>query len=480
MVAPRTIVIGAGPAGLAAAYILHEQGSEVTLVEKAADPSAADPSRAFSYLVTQRGLHAIERMGLHGTLAKLGTSGARMTINSYAHNKEPKRLSIAPFAKLRRIVPNSYWLSRSKLVRIMLDRVETRTGIDIRLGKPVERLEFTENVARVYVEGDDVPLEAELIIGGDGFRSTVRSTLHRGEAGTLESTSGFDVTKYNSPAVGLPYKTLVFGTSPILPALQEDGTWKDEPARSNEAYTFRGSQTGADKLRLGLLPIGNDPAIPRSGTIVVPGNRSIWKARTADEAYELLQRNFPFLKIRELVPEQEMKRFAEAETAYFPPIQRANSLVGSSGDSVGVCLVGDAAHAFPPDLGLGVNSALEDIIYLARALSENDTVASALRAYEDDRSEDVDALMRLMQLGSPYQYRQNMLGFYMTLINQLIRGTLHNIAPQWFHPQIFLMVSDGRFRDVVQRADVTTQRIYALAAVLFGVVGVAIAMLTRV
>jgi 2-polyprenyl-6-methoxyphenol hydroxylase-like FAD-dependent oxidoreductase len=36
-----------------------------------------------------------------------------------------------------------------------------------------------------------------------------------------------------------------------------------------------------------------------------------------------------------------------------------------------VILAGDAVHAFPPDLGQGVNSALEDVYALHRALERN-------------------------------------------------------------------------------------------------------------
>jgi hypothetical protein len=36
-----------------------------------------------------------------------------------------------------------------------------------------------------------------------------------------------------------------------------------------------------------------------------------------------------------------------------------------------VVLVGDAVHAFPPDLGQGVNSALEDVFALHRALERH-------------------------------------------------------------------------------------------------------------
>ena len=38
----------------------------------------------------------------------------------------------------------------------------------------------------------------------------------------------------------------------------------------------------------------------------------------------------------------------------------------------GVVLVGDAIHAFPPDIGQGVNSALSDVVMLGEALDGAD------------------------------------------------------------------------------------------------------------
>ena len=465
MVAPRAVVIGAGPAGLAAAYILHKQGSQVTLVEKVEEPGVSDPSRAFSYLITERGFKAIERMGLLESLMEEGTANNSMIINKFTNNQPPKRFSVADFQSQRQKIPPGYWIIRSKFVRMMFEHVKT-LPIDLHLGKPVTQVKFTDKGARVYIDGNETPLEADLVIAADGSRSKVRSVLHNCESGGLDSTCGFDLTKLYSPAVGLPYKTLVCGPCPSLPEKQADGTTKDTPAKPDELYTFVGTLKGADFTQLSLMPVGSDPKSPRVAVMTVPKNQTIWKADTADAAFDLLQGNFPYLNLRSLVTEREMGRFAAAKASHFPPIQRCNSLVGTRGDTSGVCFIGDAAHAFPPDLGQGVNSALEDVTCLADALSENDKLSDALRAYEDGRSEDVDALLRLMQLGNPYQYRQNLFRLRLVFFNSLIRSVLNGLAPRLFHPKIFLMISDGRYRDVLRRENVTTQRIYVLVAAL--------------
>jgi 2-polyprenyl-6-methoxyphenol hydroxylase-like FAD-dependent oxidoreductase len=50
-----------------------------------------------------------------------------------------------------------------------------------------------------------------------------------------------------------------------------------------------------------------------------------------------------------------------------------------------VTLVGDAAHLIPPFHGQGSSMALEDVLQLARSLSQQGLTAAALRGYEEAR-----------------------------------------------------------------------------------------------
>lgn len=70
-------------------------------------------------------------------------------------------------------------------------------------------------------------------------------------------------------------------------------------------------------------------------------------------------------------------------------------------------LQGDARAAFPPDLGQGVNSALEDVDDLAQTLdATGDDLAAALPLYEQRRAPQIAALVQLMSFSFPWQYNQ--------------------------------------------------------------------------
>jgi FAD binding domain len=78
-----------------------------------------------------------------------------------------------------------------------------------------------------------------------------------------------------------------------------------------------------------------------------------------------------------------------------------------AGRRCGVVLLGDAAHSFPPDIGQGVNSALQDVAVLHAALRDAaDDIGQALSLFERRRLPDVRALAKLAQVGRVGQMRR--------------------------------------------------------------------------
>ena len=65
-----------------------------------------------------------------------------------------------------------------------------------------------------------------------------------------------------------------------------------------------------------------------------------------------------------------------------PPCQHSPELcVASPTTAAAVILVGDGVHTFPPDLGEGVNSGLEDVFVLDEILSKHENIGDAAKEY---------------------------------------------------------------------------------------------------
>lgn len=153
---------------------------------------------------------------------------------------------------------------------------------------------------------------------------------------------------------------------------------------------------------------------------------------------------------------------------------------------------GDAAHAFPPDLGAGLNAALEDVYDLHRAIlhiratttdtttiptttntdtdngvsgtgtgSGIDNLPRILATYQNQRLPEIKGLCETCQIAFPYQYRQSIFWYYMYIINIVTRLMLNRIAPALFSPSAMSMCQDHRLTwvQVITYAHRTTRNI---------------------
>eukprot|EP00438_Fugacium_kawagutii_P026634 Skav216846 [mRNA] locus=scaffold2997:159629:161835:- [translate_table: standard] len=71
------MVVGAGPAGLAAALMLAKKGWSVSVFERSSDPAAYDPGKGFMYLIDGRGQKMLRLLGL-SIFERLVTSAVAM------------------------------------------------------------------------------------------------------------------------------------------------------------------------------------------------------------------------------------------------------------------------------------------------------------------------------------------------------------------------------------------------------------------
>jgi len=220
------------------------------------------------------------------------------------------------------------------------------------------------------------------------------------------------------------------------------------------------------------------------------------------EVKEFFCKAFPRLNLESMIDDKEWERFAAAKGTAFPKCQYSPGLQVSHPDGkTGVVLVGDAVHAFPPDIGQGINAGLGDVEALDRALQGKDVItgkdnptkpsnlAEALTKYENDRGPEIKALIRLSRCAAPYQYSQPLykdrIGKFFWSTNVALRLLLNKISLGLFAQPCVMRLMDKQvtYRKLVRQADITTFALWlcALAAlwklgwlVIFQVIGRAI------
>ena len=207
----------------------------------------------------------------------------------------------------------------------------------------------------------------------------------------------------------------------------------------------------------------------RTANIICVPQHKIWSLTTFEEVKQFLTASFPQIDFSSFVDDDELRRFAEAQPGVFPQPQYVPSMtwvlpVSSSagasdggkseraGDGEsdgtravqGVVLAGDAAHAFPPDLGQGVNSGLSDVYALYTSLRDypptENNLTQTLAVYEQQRVPEAKAICKLMQFGYPYQYNQAPIKAKFAQLNIAFRLILNKLLPFLFSPPAVLMV----------------------------------------
>jgi kynurenine 3-monooxygenase len=141
----------------------------------------------------------------------------------------------------------------------------------------------------------------------------------------------------------------------------------------------------------------------------------------------------------------------------------------------------ETGHAYPPDIGQGVNAGLQDVVALDRALCNINIIhriddatskektstktwnlGDALLAYQKNRGPEHAALIRIARFGGPYQYRQpwlrHRIGAMIWTMNFLFRTMVNKLSFGYISPPLLTLLSDPSltYRHIMRRADITT------------------------
>lgn len=488
--------------------------SRIVVVEKMQPLSTYDPTKGFMYLVSELGLKFTDRHGISNTIAEEGVDGSTLNGNRIAPDGSHSKFTFR-FGEIR----TPFWLPRHGFLAILEKAVRGRDGVDLREGWEVTELRRVGQGEGCLVEatlkgpsGEEETMRPFLVVGADGLKSVVRNSLAEwaAEDGGARSDR-FDMEEKPSPAGGLRYKVLKLKSGFALPhepsttststgAATGGGGGSSAPKviEAEQSYSFLSRYQGSWKdknkeTRLGLLPIKAGYGY-RTANIITWPDHDIWtneSLASPEGMRAFLHDSFPQVPWQEALEEEELERFARSAGGRFPLPQTTKGGATWHSKEAGVVLLGDALHAFPPDLGQGVNSALKDVATLGDALRNASSqqqqaegfglgpsatalaapagrarLGAALDAYESEATGEAKALVRLMQLGSPYQYSQPGLRAQVVaklmaanLIIRLVFSKMPMLGNTVFFPQISMLsqLSGGlSYREMLSRAHRTS------------------------
>jgi 2-polyprenyl-6-methoxyphenol hydroxylase-like FAD-dependent oxidoreductase len=350
---PQVIVVGAGPAGAALAFLLADRGVPVTLVER-----QRDFGREFrGEMLMPSGVEALERMGLAETLQS-APHWQPLSLTVFLNREVVVDVPLDP-AFFGGHPPTA--VSQPGLLEAIVAEAAKRPAFRFLRGTAVrDLLREGDRVVGVRVEGDagSEALRGDLVVGTDGRASIVR---RRG---------GF-AARQNAPPM--------------------DIVWAKLPPLAG----FRGARgyAGGGHLLLVYHTYGDRLQV---GWAILKGTFGELRRRGVVEWVEEMAGH--------VTPDLAAHLRAHAAELTHPFLLDAVSDRVERWSSPGALLLGDAAHTSSPVGGQGLNLALRDAIvaanHLVPALQSGgaDDLSSACARIEAERLPEIEAVQRAQAL----------------------------------------------------------------------------------
>ncbi len=318
----RILIVGGGIAGLTLATALHRQGFRAELIER----STTWHAPGAGILLHANGVHMLRALGLGEAVEQAGTIVRRWGF----FDQQGELLCDIDLEELWGEVGPCIGIERPRLQQVLLAGA---AAVPCRLGTSITSLTQDEQRVSVGMSSGEIR-DYDLIVGADGIYSTVRR--------------------------------LTLGSIP--PGYTGLMVWRSlVPKRPRGVTSFMVLQ--GDGCIFGIVPMG-DRHTYGFGIEVSP--------RFNDPLHGRLERvRKRFTGFGGPVPEY-LASLSCDEQLHCGPIEWVELDRWHSGH---VVLIGDAAHAGPPNMAQGGCMAMEDACVLAEVLREADTVESALDTY---------------------------------------------------------------------------------------------------
>ena len=341
------LVIGGGIAGPVAAMGLQQAGIQAHVFEA----RSAGASELGSWLTVQpNGVDALRAVNAGHLIADIGIPTGSMRFT----NGSGKLLGTLPTGAPNEDGEPSRTVARLDLYRVLRDEA-ARRGVDIRF--ECRLVEATAGPGGVHARfSDGQTATADLLIGADGIRSTVRDLIDP-HAPTARYVPVLNVGAYVPDFdTGTPpgQWQMMFGTRCFFAwmATPQGGTvWFANPPRSVE---------------------------PRQGELAGITDRA-WRR----QLHALLDADTsPAPELIDVTP-GPLAGWATYDVPNVPHWHRGN-----------LAIIGDAAHAAAPSSGQGASLALEDAVILAKCLRDLPNSTTAFVAFERLRRARVEKIVK--------------------------------------------------------------------------------------
>jgi 2-polyprenyl-6-methoxyphenol hydroxylase-like FAD-dependent oxidoreductase len=353
--ARQVLIVGAGPAGVALAYLLARRGVDVTVLE-----SHLDFARVFRGEIVQRsGIDAFRQMGLSDPFDRLPHTQLHF-IELYSGARRSTRIPAELlFGRgLLRVV------SQPAMLQLLAD--EAGRSPCFRLERGIIMRDFLRENGRVVgvratssADGSPREYRADLVVGADGRHAATRK--HSG-----------------LPELSLPqgYDTLWIKV-PYLDSYPGRTTAVSRPAGNRTAMVF---PTGDGQLQVGF--------------IIAKGIFATLRARDTAEWTEELIGRLPAYLADHLRVHREVVASATLLNVVCSRLTQWTA--------PGLLLIGDAAHPMSPVGGQGINIALRDALVAANHLvpvltagGDPSAIDVAARRVQEERQPEIEAVQQM-------------------------------------------------------------------------------------
>lgn len=395
------------------ATLLARAGHAVLAVERRSDPRAvaAQGGRSINLALSERGLYALEQIGLRETILALSVPLYGRMIHSPSG-----QLAFQPYGTRGRSIHS---MSRSGLNSALLDSAE-RAGVKLQFDTRCVGVDLDRGETMLQ-SGDRQDRVAGVLVGADGAYSAVRAELVRREGQDFSQaylTHGY--REFSIPPADHGGHRLDPNALHIWP---RGGFMMMAMANGDGSFTvtlylpFEGPQSFASLGESGAVRRFFEQQFPDSLPLI-PDLEGAWSEHPVGSLVTVRTR----------------------------PWQRDGKVV----------LVGDACHAIVPFYGQGANAAFEDCVVLRDMLARYpEDRERAFRAYELSRRPNTEAIADLA-LANFFEMRDHVASPWFRL-EKRTEVLLHRLFPRWYLP-LYTMISFTRIPYAEARVRAATQR----------------------